>query len=205
MLSAVELWCQFCRHKLQAEFTQINSRGWCCFQCCIDIRLFSPPPFLGLIGQPSFHLVVFRSVEKIQHNALVWRVGKDRLQGKTGIEWDIWASGQIVSLFSPRPFFQNDYRDGVVVFGFSALISSRVCSRQILSERAVLVLIQSRKNVVIKCNSSAISYARMLSVFCVWALVCVLTVCVCVVQGWTGSLHSIIISRLGSKVFLREY
>lgn len=75
-----------------------------------------------------------------------------------------WAD--LISFF-PRPFFQNDFRDCVVVFGFSTLISSRVCSRQILSERAVLVLIQSRKNVVIKCNSSAISYARMLSVFCV--------------------------------------
>lgn len=97
-----------------------------------------------------------------------------------------WAD--VISFFPPAPFFQNDFRDGVVVFCFSALISSRVCSRQILSERAVLVLIQSRKNVVIKCNSSAINYTRMLSVFCVWALVCVLTVCVCVLyRGGQGA------------------
>lgn len=108
MLSAVELWCQFCRHKLRAKFTQINSRGWCCFQCCVDIRPFFPPPFLGLIGQPSFHLVVFRSVEKIQHNALVWRVGKGPITRKNMDrmgQMREWAD--LISFFPPPPLFSK--------------------------------------------------------------------------------------------------
>lgn len=41
--------------------------------------------------------------------------------------------------------FQNETRHSILFVVFPSLISNRDCSRQILSEHAVLVLIQSRE------------------------------------------------------------
>ena len=63
---------------------------------------------------------------------------------------------------------------GFCVFLLSFILSSR----QILSDRAALVSIQSAENVIINCNSSAINYSSMfvLLIFCL-SPVCV-RVCV---------------------------
>lgn len=156
---------------------------------------------VGSAASVSFHLVVFRSVEKTQDNTLVWwgiKVwGKNPLQGKTWRENDRWETRKILSgFFFP---FQNETRHSILFLCFSALILSRDCSRQILSWHAVLVLIQSKKNVIMNCNSSAINYSSMVMLL----IFCLSTVCVRA-SAWgegTGVTYPVIIFCFCSKVF----
>lgn len=89
------------------------------------------------------------------------------------------------------------------------LLSFILSSRQILSDRAALVLIQSAENVIINCNSSAINYSSMfvLLIFCL-SPVCVCTcvhACVCERESrWECHIsNNNLLPQL--QGFLREY
>lgn len=172
--SPVRLWCQSLRgntksdcvifHKPSQALNICTGGGDCCLRCSTNVKLSSRQRALI-----SFHLVVFRSAEKTQDGTLVWGGIKvwttKRLQEK--------KHGKKVTDEKPDRsyhfFFLKWDRTRHPLCVFSPLISNRNCSRQILSEDAVLVLRQSREN-IIKCNSSAINYSSICMLLCFFSL-----------------------------------
>lgn len=146
----------------------------------------------------SFHFVVFGSVGKTEDKTLVWGGIKVWKRTKNNIE----RTDERRQMRNQKDFIVVAPNPRFCVFLLSFILSSR----QILSDRAALVLIQSAENVIINCNSSAINYSSMfvLLIFCLSPVCVCVRACMraCVREKVGGSAtYPIIIFCLSSKVF----